>query len=99
AALPLTAFESWVGPGTDNPYFWARFSQPSALVWVRDEEIRDRVTEAVVEAVRTMTGEAVMLGMHESREPTALWTAVLRETYQTELRSERPDRGISIVAA
>ncbi|WP_342641221.1 hypothetical protein [Rhodoligotrophos ferricapiens] len=100
AVMPIDLFEAWVAPSTDNPYFWARFAQPSALVWIRDDITRQRVITAIAQAVATMLGEARRLaGGNQSQDPLKLWQAVLRETYQTELRSESVDRGNSIVAA
>ena len=33
ALVSLTQFERRMGPATRNPYFWARFAQPTGLVW------------------------------------------------------------------
>lgn len=105
AVLPLDQFEDWVAPSTRNPYFWARFSQPSALVWARDDSARDRVVDAVMAAINTMVGEARLLEQasppQQDRQSGAvgLWERVLAETYRTELRAESSDRGKSIVAA
>ncbi|MGF7161728.1 hypothetical protein FHS85_003369 [Rhodoligotrophos appendicifer] len=97
AVLPLSQFEEWVQPKTDNPYFWARFSQPSALLWTRDEPARERVIAGIACAITTMVGEARRLS--PSGDAPAAWEAVLRETYATELRSEGGSRGRSIIAA
>ncbi|WP_170984379.1 hypothetical protein [Rhodoligotrophos defluvii] len=99
AAMPLGLFEAWVAPSTDNPYFWARFAQPCALVWVRDQAVRDRITDAVVQAVSTMVGEARLLAAVSTDNPVVSWQDAFRETYRTELRPEPGDRGTAIIAA
>lgn len=37
AVMPLTEFASRMGSNTRSPYFWARFAQPSRLVFVADD--------------------------------------------------------------
>jgi len=93
AVLDIDTFENWVGDKTKNPYFWARFSQPTALVWVADEEARDKIVSCVAQAVRTMYGHCLGLGGDEN-----LWQRGLVETYKTELRAEGPARAGEIVA-
>ena len=53
ALLPLRLFAKWMTRETSNPYFWARFSQPSALVYARDDKIQDDVVASISEALRT----------------------------------------------
>ena len=36
-----------------HPYLWARFAQPSRLLYARDETIRPRVNQALAHAVVT----------------------------------------------
>ena len=38
ALLPLPLFAKWMTRETSNPYFWARFAQPSALVYARNDK-------------------------------------------------------------
>ncbi len=98
ALLSLDAFERRCGAATSNPYFWARFAQPSRLVHARDEEVRRRVVKTCAEAVRTMVGEGSRLVDPEA-EPLALWEAVLAQTYRTELRPEGKDKAREIAEA
>lgn len=72
---------------------WARFCQPAALAFVRDDAARRRVEEAVTSACLTFVERALsalpdaQLGRGVTGE--ALFGAGLRETYRAELRSER----------
>jgi hypothetical protein len=92
AALPLTQFAARMSAG--NPYFWARFSQPSALVQCADERALEEVTAAVAAAVRNMYGHA--LALPPSPNP---WAAGFAATYETELRAESAARADTLVKA
>lgn len=74
---------------TFEPYFWARFSQPCALVYTADESVRCEVVAALASAVLTTVARAIPLvaPRFASRD---LWRASWRATYHAELRAERP---------
>jgi len=91
AVVTLTQFEVLVTPRTLQPYFWARFAQPTVLMWARDNEIRRRVHVALSQSVVTMIGESQGL-MSGTWTPAELWTRAFTETYRTELRAERADQ-------
>lgn len=96
AVLLLSQFERWVSPATLNPYFWARFAQPSALLWVQ-EGYEERVRGAIETAIITMLRSALPLAEGES-EHHDLWLTALKATYGTELRSESEDRARHIMS-
>ena len=95
AVLPLSLFASWMT--ADNPYFWARFSQPSALLHAASAEARQQVIAAVETAITTMYRNA--RGVSAASDPADVWAAGFAETYQTELRPESASRGSMIAAA
>ncbi len=99
AVLPLAQFQEWVQPGVDNPYFWARFSQPSRLVWAADEAAARAVENAVMDAIFTALTTAAILVKAPRPDWRTLWEALLSATYRTELRVERPGRARAIVKA
>lgn len=74
---------------TFEPYFWARFSQPCALVYAADEQVRREVAAALASAVLTTVERGIPLVAPRfgSRE---LWSTLWRTTYRAELRAERP---------
>ena len=98
ALLTLDQLEAGVSATTDNPYFWARFSQPTAIAWIADAEARARVHTLLAQAVRTSLGHALSI---EPGAPAdlSLWVRLFAETYRTELRAEPPSRANELVQA
>ena len=83
-----------------NVSVWARFAQPSRLVWSVDYVAADRVFAAVAEAPVTLfelTMPTMVRG--EATAPVDIWRAGFNHTYQAELRAERKERSGSIVDA
>ncbi len=99
AVLPLAQFRRWLEPDIDNPYFWARFAQPSRLVWWTDDQVTAALEDAIVQAVFTTLATAAILCETPRPGWRELWTTLLRATYRTELRVESADRAESIVTA
>ncbi len=73
------------------PTLWARFSQPCALIYRRDESSADKVRSALLAAIETTAGAALPL-MPERFSPRDLWRRVFQESYRTEFRAERANR-------
>ena len=81
------------GPEAGDVSVWARFAQPSRLVWAADAAARDAAVAAVARAAPTLLGYA--LPMTESDDPLDAWRSGFALTYASELRAERagrPDR-------
>ena len=97
ALVSLPQFERRVGPGTRNPYFWARFAQPTGLVWSRDAATALRVQAALVQAILT-TDRAVRPLLADPSDALAFWARAFAESYRTELRAEKPHRAAAIVS-
>ncbi len=97
AVLPLKQFETRVSSRTQNPYFWARFSQPCALIRIRADAY-ERVVEALASAVSTMLYASLSLADGKS-DNQDVWLAGLEASYRTELRSEKASRGAAILDA
>ncbi len=98
AVLTVAQFAGLVRPASLNTTVWARFSQPTALVWSRDGAARTRIGEIVAEAVRSAAGWAYALGP-ASGTADDYWRALFARTYRAELRVERhDDRAAGIVA-
>lgn len=97
AVLSEADFASLNGPDASTVSVWARFAQPTRLVWAADEAARDA-------AVAAIAGAAPMLFLlarpiAESADPLDIWRAGFAQTYRAELRAEREDRSGSIVEA
>lgn len=72
-------------------YIWGRFTQPTALVWSRDEASRLRVEENFALAATTFL-EKTLPALPASGEVRALWRDALQLSYHTELRAEKIGR-------
>jgi hypothetical protein len=94
AVLSEADFQRLNGPETSNVSVWARFAQPSRLVWVADDEARKRAIEAVSRAAPTLLGAA---GPRPGEAPLDLWRRAFALTYSAELRAERTGRAASVV--
>ncbi|MBO9511834.1 hypothetical protein [Erythrobacter sp. A6_0] len=98
ATLSLEQFAKAAAGRSRDTTIWARFVQPSALVWARDDGVRRKVVEAVASAAVTAGALAAALG--PARGPAnTYWRALFRETYAAEFRVEPPGREDSILAA
>jgi hypothetical protein len=76
---------------------WARFAQPSRLVWASDAAAADRAVGAVADAAPTLF--ALSAPLAAAGDDLAVWRAGFAQTYNAELRAERSDRSGSIVDA
>ncbi len=97
ATMTLQAFDEAACGRLLDTTIWARFVQPSALVWCADDAAREAVIEAVSHAAITAARLAVALG---PRSGTAqdYWRALFRATYEAEFRVEKPGRENDILA-
>ena len=73
---------------------WARFAQPSRLVWAADDTARQRAIDAVSRAAPTLLAAA---GPVTGEAGLDWWRRAFALTYSAELRAERPGRGLSVV--
>ena len=94
AVLTLDQFARRMQPDCRNPYFWARFAQPTGIVEV-DEAAKDRLQQVLVRAIRTLHGHARCLCGNATNAQDR-WVGVLQETYRSELRVEKPERAAQI---
>jgi hypothetical protein len=99
AVLSLKDFRRLNSIATRNVSVWARFAQPSRLVWYADGEARSHIVASISHAAPTLLAAALPLytGTHE--DPLDLWRFAFSLTYGAELRAERGDRAQSVVDA
>jgi len=77
---------------------FARFSQPSRLAWVADEEARSRIISIVALAAPALLGlTRPTLTKEEASDPLQVWKKAFRLTYGAEVRAERASRPEAIV--
>ena len=96
AVLSEADFDRLNGPETRNVSVWARFAQPSRLVWAVDATARDRAIDAVARAAPTLLAAA---GRVAGEAPLDWWLRAFSLTYSVELRAERAGRAQSVVDA
>ncbi|CCW16591.1 FIG01224365: hypothetical protein [Sphingobium indicum BiD32] len=97
AVLSEADFARLCSGRADNVSVWARFAQPSRLLWVADDDARQRAIAAVAQAAPTLLSLA--RPMSEQGDALSLWKAGFDLTYRAELRAERKGRSLSIVDA
>src|SRR5204863_8140975 len=84
AVLSEVDFHRLNGPETRSVSVWARFAQPSRLVWAADEAARYKAVSAVSRAAPTLLAAAEPLpGGGDSLDP---WRHAFSLTYSAELR-------------
>ena len=106
AVLSETDFHRLNGPETRNVSVWARFSQPSRLVWAADDAARHQAVDAISRAAATVLWSVAGLdpevsnpGKNRDGDPLRHWRRGYAMTYTAELRSERSGRATSVVDA
>jgi len=94
AVISVADFVHAASPRCLQPFVWARFCQPSRLVYVRDSHIQDTIVDAVHQSLLTMIARiAPLLPAADETRPIAfldLWLRGLHETYRMELRPKIP---------
>ena len=96
AVLSEPDFHRLNGPETRNVSVWARFAQPSRLVWAAGDVARDAAITAVARAAPTLLGAA---GRVQGEAALDWWRRAFSLTYSAELRAERKGRSGSVIDA
>jgi len=94
AVLSEADFDRLNGPATRNVSVWARFAQPSRLVWAKNELAKALAVDAVAKAAPTLLGAA---GRQAGEHLLDWWRRAFSLTYSAELRAERKARSQSVV--
>ncbi len=97
ASMALETFERASSGKSRDTTIWARFVQPSALVWCGGAETRARVVAAIASAAQTAARLAAALGPEEGRAED-FWRALFQATYKAEFRVEKAGREDSILS-
>jgi hypothetical protein len=96
AVLSEADFLRECGPEAPTVSVWARFAQPSRLVWSADVPAREAAVAAVARAAPTLLGLARPMAA-AGAAPLDLWRRGFELTYASELRAERQGRPAAIV--
>ena len=98
AVLSEADFTRLASCATRNVSVWARFAQPSRLVWAANAVARRRAIEAVAGAAPALLA-AARASLPDSLDRLDLWRGAFALTYGAELRAERGTRAASVVDA
>jgi len=96
AVLSERDFHRLNGPETGSVSVWARFAQPSRLVWAADATARQAAISAIARAAPTLLAAALPV-VGNPPDALDLWRGAFSLTYSAELRAERPGRAQSVV--
>jgi hypothetical protein len=97
AVLSEADFLRLNGPETLSVSVWARFAQPSRLVWSADAAAAEACIAAVARAAPTLLSAAAPTTNADECDPLDLWRQAFALTYSAELRAERQNRSASVV--
>ena len=98
AVLSEADFARLASPATRNVAVWARFAQPSRLVWSANQVATRRTVAAVAGAAPALIAAARPM-LPDTIAAADLWTGAFALTYAAELRAERRERAASVVTA
>lgn len=92
AVLSMQDFENAVRPECVHPYIWARFAQPSLLVYQRDEAARDHAIRCAAQAAVTLVQRLMVflpaIDRVQRFSLAAFWHEAFSRTYGAERRAE-----------
>lgn len=91
AVLSLADLEKGTSRRWFHSYLWGRFCQPTALVYARDDAVRDLVSVCFAQAVLTFV-RRVLPQIGNEFSARQLWSRGLTLSYSAELRSEKPEK-------
>jgi hypothetical protein len=97
ATMRLATFAKAASGDLADTTIWARFVQPSALIWAADKAARAEVIAAIASAATTAARLAAALGP-DSGTAEDYWRALFRATYSAEFRVEKSGRENDILA-
>ena len=98
AVLSERDFARLASSRTRNVSVWARFAQPSRLVWSADRRAAESAVAAVAKAAPSLLA-AARACLPDTVESLDIWRRAFALTYAAELRAERRARGTSVVDA
>lgn len=84
-----------------TPYFWARFAQPTTLVYQAEDGVAERYAQVVTNAAERLVAAAAVGDATPSEELPSedFWIHTFSLTFASELRSERSSRYRSLYQA
>lgn len=96
AVISLKQFNHRTSARCFHTFFWARFAQPCALMFTRDESSRRELAGALAGAIDTFVANTAPV-LPPVFDASDLWTTGLSASYKTELRPEQPGSAARLV--
>ncbi len=96
AVLSEADFHDLNRPTASAVSVWARFAQPSRLVWCADDHAQQSAIMAIAGAAPTLLNAALAFAERDAGI-LDLWQSGFQMTYSAELRAERKDRPSSVI--
>lgn len=97
ATMTLATFAKAAAGELRDTTIWARFVQPSALVWRADDDAAGEVVAALSAAAQTAARLAAALGP-DTGTADDYWRALFQATYKAEFRVEKAGRENDILS-
>ncbi|MEE9411850.1 MAG: hypothetical protein V3V22_02235 [Methylococcales bacterium] len=98
ALLSFADFNKATSPRWFHSYIWGRFSQPSRLLYVRNQNVQQKVVASLTQATVTFISRVVP-ALCVDFDNQMLWSEGLGLSYRTELRPEKPGRSLELYQA
>ncbi|GJL62946.1 MAG: hypothetical protein NPIRA04_16000 [Nitrospirales bacterium] len=98
AILSLTDFQRSTSMKWFHSYFWARFAQPTKVLYAATPQVEQKIYTALAQAIMTFLTRTLPQ-IPPSFDALTLWKTGLSLTYRAELRTEKPGRIKQIVEA
>lgn len=98
AVLSLADLQKGTSMRWFHSYLWARFCQPTAMVYVRNDKVAGQVSIALAQAVVTFVTR-VLPRIRQEFTIRELWGRGLELTYRSEFRSEQPNKQVRLFDA
>ena len=76
-------------------YIWGRFSQPTRILYSRDQQTRELVEHSLLRAARTLLQNSLP-ALPAAGTVTGLWEKALALSYSSELRAEGPGKSTEL---
>lgn len=98
AVLSLSDLQKGTSLRWFHSYLWARFCQPTAIVYVRNEKIAEQVTRSLAQAIITFITR-ILPRISQVFTLRDLWSKGLELTYRSEFRPEQANRQVRLFDA
>ena len=91
AVLSLADFQKGTSRRWFHSYLWGRFCQPTALLFARNDQVKQLVQSSLARSVLTFIGR-VLPRLESGFNAQQLWQVGLELSYRAELRAERSEK-------